>query len=729
MSRYSIEERPLPAEKFNMDRTDRSRWRVDTDAFGKINWRYLHDDIEMEKRPQRVYEKYMVGLETGIPESPKAETPFDAALKGMRFFKELQLDEGFWACRYGGPMFLLIGIITVHYITKTPIPLEWKVEIQRYLANTAHPEDGGWGLHSEDKSTVFGTASNYVVLRLLGMDPDHPVALKARQTLHKMGGAVRSPHWGKLWLALLNIYEWEGVNPAPPDLWLLPYVLPFHPGRWWVHCRNVYLPMGYLYSKKSKAELDPLLESLRNEIYVCPYEEIDFSKHRNDVSPIDIYYPHTTILDVSNQVLVWIEKYFRPDWLKKKAEDRVVELVRKEDLNTDYLCIGPINNVLNALVIFYEDGPDSKTFSRHKERFRDFMAMSEEGLLMMGTNGVQCWDTSFTLQTMCQIGIQDIPEFNDTFKKGLLFLKNSQFTENCLPGSFRDTRLGCWPFSTKHQGYTVSDCTSEALKAVLMVQKLPFVEKLISDDKIYPAIDVLLGLQNDISFAPGSFASYERIRGTPLLENLNPAEVFGNIMIEYPYVECSDSVVIGLSYFRDHSNYRRADVIKAIENACKFIKSAQRPDGSFYGSWGICFTYAAMFAIEALSYQGESYENSEVLRKACDFLVTKRMSDGGWGESYKACETLQYVPHEKSQVVNTSWVCLALMYASYPNKDIITKGIKLIMDRQQLAGDWKQEAIEGIFNRSCTIEYPNYKFYFSIKALGLYAKLYGNEKI
>lgn len=49
------------------------------------------------------------------------------------------------------------------------------------------------------------------------------------------------------------------------------------------------------------------------------------------------------------------------------------------------------------------------------------------------------------------------------------------------------------------------------------------------------AIDTILSLQNP----SGGFASYELVRGSPLLESLNPAEVFANIMIEYPYVECT----------------------------------------------------------------------------------------------------------------------------------------------------------------------------------------------
>lgn len=118
-------------------------------------------------------------------------------------------------------MFLIPGFVITHYICGMPIPEPFKREMIRYLANRAHPEDGGWGLHIEGESTVFGTGLNYVALRLLGMEPDHPVAEKARNTLHKLGGALGIPHWGKLWLALLNCYGWEGMNPIPPELWFV----------------------------------------------------------------------------------------------------------------------------------------------------------------------------------------------------------------------------------------------------------------------------------------------------------------------------------------------------------------------------------------------------------------------------------------------------------------------------------------------------------------------------
>jgi lanosterol synthase len=47
-----------------------------------------------------------------------------------------------------------------------------------------------------------------------------------------------------------------------------------------------------------------------------------------------------------------------------------------------------------------------------------------------------------------------------------------------------------------------------------------------------------------------------------------------------------------------------------------------------------------MFAIESLSLAGETYENSNSVRTACEFLLSKQMEDGGWGESYKVSFSL-----------------------------------------------------------------------------------------
>lgn len=123
---------------------------------------------------------------------PSLEIPHSfqqSARNGFRFYQKLQLDDGHWGCGYGGPSFLLAGIVIAMYITETDIPSEWKAELLRYLSNTVN-EDGGWGLHAAGASTVFATTLYYVTLRILGVQPSHPLTSKARVRLHALGKCI-----------------------------------------------------------------------------------------------------------------------------------------------------------------------------------------------------------------------------------------------------------------------------------------------------------------------------------------------------------------------------------------------------------------------------------------------------------------------------------------------------------------------------------------------------------
>lgn len=67
--------------------------------------------------------------------------------------------------------------------------------------------------------------------------------------MHERGGANHVTSWGKFWLAVLGVHSWDGLNPMPPEMWLMPYskwtgIGYVHPGRYWCHCRMVRRGVG-----------------------------------------------------------------------------------------------------------------------------------------------------------------------------------------------------------------------------------------------------------------------------------------------------------------------------------------------------------------------------------------------------------------------------------------------------------------------------------------------------
>ncbi|KAL4246237.1 Lanosterol synthase [Abortiporus biennis] len=697
--------------------TDYSRWRLANTNDGRHTWHYLQTDEELANWPQNYMDKYWLGIPLDLPALPSPRTPLNSARNGWNFLRKVQAPDGHWPGEYGGPMFLIPGLVIGSYVTGMPFKHEERLELIRYLFNVAN-EDGGWGIHTEGHSTVFGTALNYVAIRILGVKADHPVAVKARATLHKLGGATGAPAWGKFWLSILNVYDWDGNNPVPPELWVLPDWVPFHPHRWWIHTRTVYIPMSYLYGVRYQMEENDLILSLREELYPEDYYKIDWPAQRNKVASVDLFCPHTALFDFLNVILGSYEHCVIPP-LRRIGVDRAYKLVVYEDENTSYQTLGPVSKMFNLIVRAHAEGTESTAYKQHLEMRNDFMWVGALGMMMCGTNGSQLWDTGFITQAVVETGLaEETEESRESLLGALKWLDQCQIRQNpkYYEVDYRHPTKGAWPFSTKTQGYTVSDCTGEGLKSVLYIQKhVKSMPELVSKERLYDAVDIILGLQNP----DGGFASYELIRGPQWLEWLNPAEVFGNIMIENNYPECTTSSITALSHFKKYyPDYRKDDIDRCIRTAVDFIHRAQLPDGGWVGSWGICFTYASQFACESLALVGETYESSIYSKKACDMLIRRQREDGGWGESYKSCELSQWIEHKDTQVVQTCWATMALIYAKYPDPLPIERAVKLVMSRQLPDGSWPQEAIEGIFNQNVAIAYPNFKLTFTVWMLG-----------
>eukprot|EP01062_Namystynia_karyoxenos_P065876 TRINITY_DN59926_c0_g1_i1.p1 TRINITY_DN59926_c0_g1~~TRINITY_DN59926_c0_g1_i1.p1 ORF type:complete len:879 (+),score=260.95 TRINITY_DN59926_c0_g1_i1:73-2637(+) len=697
-----------------------SGWRLDCRG-GRQVWSFEG----APSREQTPHEREHLGL---APEPPEREAPceLDAAIAAgaASLVRKQQPESGHWAHDYGGPLFLLPGAVFAKYVmhggdTGAVFTAPHREQMRRYLRSTQRP-DGGWGLHVEGASTLFGTALNYVALRLLGEPRDSPPAAAGRAWIARRGGAAAIPSWGKFWLCVLGLYEWRGLRPVSPELWLLPQWCPLFPGNLWCHTRMVYLPMSYLYGRRWRAPETPLLKELRADLFPCvPYDKVDWGAAAYQTADTDCVNPVHWLADAAFSVLSLYEHRLGPvRWLRDRALSVCARHIAYDDCTTNFICLGPVNKAMNMVVAFAKDGW-SEHLRLHDARLTDYLWLGRDGMKMQGYNGSQLWDAAFACQAVAAAGL--IPEHRAAVASAMRFVADCQVRQ-CPPLHERFCRQdssGAWNFSTAEQGWQVSDCTAEGLRCGAALGGLHGLPEL-DPDRMRRGVDQILRLRNPDD---GAWCSYEPRRAPVWLELLNPSDVFTRIMVEYTYPECTSACVQALRAFQKRDpDYRAREVGAAAAAGGRALLRMQRSDGSWHGSWGVCITYATMFGIEGLAAWGGAGAAAAVQR-AKAFLLSKQRPDGGWAEDFSACLRGEWVEGEEgSQVVQTAWALIALVAAGCGGDPPAARAARFLCTRQRADGSWPQERLCGVFNGSCGIHYGSYRDVFPLWALGLHRR-------
>lgn len=605
---------------------------------------------------------------------------------------------------------ILAQAVIVRTITGRPYTEAEKRLIIRHFSVTQR-SDGSWGMHPESPGYVFFTTLAYIALRLLGLSPtDSPLA-GGLAWLHAQPQGVKAiPTWGKFWLALLDLYDYRGLNSVPPELFLLPEWLPFHPRRYYCHTRQIYLAIAYLYGSRFRAVLpEGLRDSLRQELYREDYAGIDFASLRHTLASSDVYVPITPLLRGIYDLLAGYEKIHNK-LLRGKGLALCLEHIVHEQKISNYQGISPVSSLLNCLALFVADPqhPELAPSLAGIESWR--WQDEEEGLRYVGAHS-NTWDTAFVLQALAEVR-HPSAKVSAAVNLAHGFLDRAQIVDE-LPdyqAYWRDSALGGWCFSDGRHRWPVSDCAAEALSALLVLYEHPgiVIDQPIDRLRLEQAARFILSRQN----ADGGFGTYERRRAGKLLEMVNPSEMFGQCMTELSYVECTSSSLAALIHYRNCSlSNTIVDINDAIRRALAFLRTQQLDDGSFQGFWGINYTYACFHVLRSLRMAGVAAEDP-LLQAAGQWLLNHQRADGGWGEHYSSCLVGHYVEHEQSQAVMTGWALLALLEVFSPEHVAIQRGYRWLLAQQLETGGWPRQAVNGVFFGAAMLDYRLYHSYF-----------------
>ncbi|TYB50771.1 2,3-oxidosqualene cyclase [Nonomuraea sp. PA05] len=631
----------------------------------------------------------------------------------LRHLTGLQRDDGSWEGEMVWNTMILSQYVIVRHVVGRPVTDQAEREDILLHYRLTRTGEGGWGMHPESGPYVFFTTLAYVALRLLGVPPGDPLAAQARAWLHRQPGGVQAiPTWGKLWLSLLGLYHYDGVNPFPPELFLLPRALPAHPDRLYCHTRAIYQALAYLYGRRFHADPGALTAQLRTELHGERAKTPDaFAACRDALSPADTHVAPSAPLRLLHRLLLGCERAI-PDGVRQRALSRCLRRVVEEQRATGHLALSPVNGLLNCLVLFAAD-------PRHPElgpslagleywRWRD----PQEGIRYCGARS-HSWDTAFALEALTagDGGARVV----HAVRAGAAFLSGAQLTEP-LPAPAPEGRApitGGWCFSEGGHRWPVSDCTAEALAALAAAPGVP-----LPPARMAAAAAFILDRQN----RDGGFGTYEARRGPRLLEALNPSEMYARCMVEGSYAECTGSALTGLARAMPYlGGGVRARARDGIRRGTRFLLRQQLPTGAFPAVWGVHHTYGTFMAVRGLRAAGLRPDAPE-LGRAAAWVRGARRPDGGWGEHYSGCLERRHVAHPRSQPVMTAWAVLALLFCGAVDDEVTAGGVEWLRRHQNADGSWTQEAVTGVFFGTAMLHYRLYAAYFPAWALGAYLR-------
>jgi squalene-hopene/tetraprenyl-beta-curcumene cyclase len=228
-------------------------------------------------------------------------------------------------------------------------------------------------------------------------------------------------------------------------------------------------------------------------------------------------------------------------------------------------------------------------------------------------------------------------------------------------------------------------------------------------------IQWILAMQN----GDGGWAAFDRTHNRPILEHIPFAD---HNAIQDP--SCPDITGRTLECL-GHMGLTVEH--PAIQRAVAFLQRTQEPEGCWFGRWGVNYIYGTWEVLCGLRNVGVDMTRPWV-DAAARWIRSAQKPDGSFGESADTYEDLSTKGQGPATASQTAWGTMALMAAAGHDDPAVQRGIRWLLDQQltrpdqqtgDAAGSWTEPWFTGTgFPRVFYLRYHLYRLYFPIMALG-----------
>src|SRR5260370_16493413 len=134
---------------------------------------------------------------------------------------------------------------------------------------------------------------------------------------------------------------------------------------------------------------------------------------------------------------------------------------------------------------------------------------------------------------------------------------------------------------------------------------------------------------------------------------------------------------------------------RVMRAGLKWLGHTQRPDGSWFGRWGVNYIYGTWCVISALAaLRDGGYAVQDMIDRGSSWLLGHQNADGGWGESCYSYEDSSFAGIGQSPPSQTPWALLALQLARLRHHAACLRSLTYLRESQS-DGTWEERDHAG----------------------------------
>jgi squalene-hopene/tetraprenyl-beta-curcumene cyclase len=612
--------------------------------------------------------------------------------RAQRWLLQRQHPEGYWqaALEANGEMNAEF-IIFNRFMGLEPDPA-LNGKLQKHLLDIQQP-DGSWTLFPGGEGHLSTTVEAYFALKLAGMRAGDEPMMRCRRWVLAKGGIARAGTLARFYLAAMNQVPWDSTPTLPVELALLPTWFPVNMYELSSWARATLFGLMVLQAQRPAVSLDWRQGVL--ELYVQPPHFTKFKMPRGT----RLFSMRNALL-VTDKMLRW---YDRNHWHNLRAHAlRHAEhwLLEHQDANGSWGGIEP-SYLLSPMALkalgYRNDHPVIvKALAATTELIWD----KGDSILYQPCVSPN-WDTALAAKALLDSGMSgEHPALRDAakwliahqiFKRGDWSIKRPKLD------------AGGWAFEFYNDWFPDVDDSA----VILMV-----LAHAAHDDEARRQFSVQVGCNwvMGMQWRNGGFAAFDADNDSQWLNHVPFADVEASTD-----PACADltgrvlEMMAEVGYSASHPVARRA---------IDWLKREQKPDGSWWGRWGVCYIYGTSSALSGLQAIGVSISEPWV-RRAVQWLKSVQNPDGGWGETCLSDRDPALKGKGKSTASQTAWAVIGLLAGEDELSDSMMRGVQWLLDRHNEAGSWDEMEFTGTgFPNHFYLRYYMYPHYFPLMALG-----------